>query len=742
MAGSATTELQVLVKTPGVEKLPQLSNSLRRLTVSTKEAGLSFTKLSAGLKKQQAEGGKSINNTRALSNAWKELAASVEFGSKQFEVATARAKRLDASLMKMQGATKGAGGLSRMARTFGAIAGAGVFGGPEGALGAGIGGLASGFNPLSAAVGGAIGAQVGMVRQSLASTATYAADIKKQRMALKLVVADNDRYAKSMEFITKTSKELAIPQEVITRQFTQLSASVLGAGGSMDDAETSFLAVASGIRGTGGTIQDMNAALTATSQVWSKGKVSAEELRQQLGERLPGAFTIFAKSLEMTPAELDKALEQGKVTLSDFLSFSEALIEKYGDKAVMIAQSTFAAGDRMQTALSKLKESMGTLIQPIGAQIQDFLTVGIEKLDKAVRGVLENMPKLISLTKILAKVSAVYIAGWVALSTGKAITAIVDTFKMLRKIDLQRLAIEKAIAALKVGASMKNPWAALAAGGAAFALLNKAIDYAMKGTEKLFDNIDLIGDITTELNNKTNDLGQKGVTVYEGLTAGVKEYFNGIKSLGEEIGDAVGNAFKGMEDAIVSFVMTGKASFKDFARSILADMARIYARQLMLKIFDSFTGGASLAADRTLSGLGSGSALNTTGNLPKGANGLVVAKNGIVPFAQGGVVSQPTIFPYAKGGIGLMGEAGPEAIMPLKRGSDGRLGVEAKYRGGGGTTVNYTGPTLNFNGDEYVPRSAVGEIINAAAQRGASVGEARTLSSLRNSRSRRSNLGL
>ena len=80
--------------------------------------------------------------------------------------------------------------------------------------------------------------------------------------------------------------------------------------------------------------------------------------------------------------------------------------------------------------------------------------------------------------------------------------------------------------------------------------------------------------------------------------------------------------------------------------------------------------------------------------------------------------------------------------MPLKRGSDGRLGVEAKYRGGSGTTVNYTGPTLNFNGDEYVPRSAVGEIINTAAQRGASVGEARTLSSLRNSRSRRSNLGL
>ena len=92
-----------------------------------------------------------------------------------------------------------------------------------------------------------------------------------------------------------------------------------------------------------------------------------------------------------------------------------------------------------------------------------------------------------------------------------------------------------------------------------------------------------------------------------------------------------------------------------------------------------------------------------------------------------------------------MGEAGPEAIMPLKRGPSGRLGVEAamgRYSGSGSTTVNYTGPVMNFNGDDYVPRSAVTDIINAAATRGASIGESRTLASLKNSRSRRSSLGL
>jgi len=59
---------------------------------------------------------------------------------------------------------------------------------------------------------------------------------------------------------------------------------------------------------------------------------------------------------------------------------------------------------------------------------------------------------------------------------------------------------------------------------------------------------------------------------------------------------------------------------------------------------------------------------------------------GVTPFAKGGVVSAPSYFPLA-GGTGLMGEAGPEAIMPLARGSDGRLGVAA---GGGGGAINVT----------------------------------------------------
>ena len=75
------------------------------------------------------------------------------------------------------------------------------------------------------------------------------------------------------------------------------------------------------------------------------------------------------------------------------------------------------------------------------------------------------------------------------------------------------------------------------------------------------------------------------------------------------------------------------------------------------------------------------------------ANGGAFSQGRVMPFAKGGVVSSPVTFPM-RGATGLMGEAGPEAIMPLTRGSDGRLGVAAQGGGSVNVTMNISTPNV------------------------------------------------
>ena len=154
---------------------------------------------------------------------------------------------------------------------------------------------------------------------------------------------------------------------------------------------------------------------------------------------------------------------------------------------------------------------------------------------------------------------------------------------------------------------------------------------------------------------------ETGKSFKESFSEKMDEYKKTLADFGGQVGSAVVGAFQGMEDALTDFVMTGKANFRDLANSIIADITRIAIRQAIIKPLVG-----ALFPD------------------VKNANGNVFASNGIVPFAKGGIVDRPMVFPFAKG-IGLMGEAGPEAIMPLRRGLGGRLGVESS--GGMGNIV-------------------------------------------------------
>src|SRR5690606_20274710 len=141
---------------------------------------------------------------------------------------------------------------------------------------------------------------------------------------------------------------------------------------------------------------------------------------------------------------------------------------------------------------------------------------------------------------------------------------------------------------------------------------------------------------------------------------------------------------RGMEDALTQFVMTGKLSFKDLADSIISDMVRIAIQQ-------SITGPLAGALGGALSGM-FGSSLPSTASwaLPKmNAKGGVYDSPSLSAYSNQ-IHDTPKLFAFSKG-AGVFGEAGPEAIMPLKRGPDGRLGVSTHGGGGvGDVTVNIT----------------------------------------------------
>jgi tape measure domain-containing protein len=391
-----TSEIKLRIKTEGDAALTGLGAKLNNLANQATASSQTFKGLAAELRNVQSTTVQSTNNLKAYSASWRELAGSVDIASKEFREATAEAAKLDAQIAKAEG-RKGRGGrLAGAAQNVGAIAASGVFGGPEGALGAGIGAIAGG--PVGAAVGGAIGAQVGGIRQALGATGKYVAELSKLRVALAGVSKNQADYEKNLSNVNKLSNQFLLPLKDTTQQYTKLQASVSGAGLSTKETETVFKGISAAIVATGGTTEDLNSALRATSQVFSKGKVSAEELRQQIGERLPGAFTIFAASLKKTPQELDKALEDGKVTLADFIKFSEELFKRYGKTASIIADAPQNAGARLTLALDKLNIEIGRFIQPIGAQFQSLAIGIVNALTPAIQAFAELMdaPKLLA----------------------------------------------------------------------------------------------------------------------------------------------------------------------------------------------------------------------------------------------------------------------------------------------------------------------------------------------------------
>ena len=235
------------------------------------------------------------------------------------------------------------------------------------------------------------------------------------------------------------------------------------------------------------------------------------------------------------------------------------------------------------------------------------------------------------------------------------------------------------------------------------------------------------------------------------------------------IGDAVGNSLANGIMGLIEGTATAKEVFAGFLRDVSqilvqegTKMIATYIAIGIARIFAGMSGGIQGAGDAAgpKAFSGSGPTFNPKAfSMPKlAANGATFA-NGIAKFASGGIVSSPTLFKFADGGTtrtGLMGEAGPEAIMPLKRGADGSLGVQAnglreamnqdRAAGGGTPVLNMSFQSTSINGVEYVSRDQLEQAMEQtrrdATRDGANRGMTQTLDKLQQSPSTRSRVGM
>lgn len=187
--------------------------------------------------------------------------------------------------------------------------------------------------------------------------------------------------AKNQAFLADTIDRYRLPMEAATSGFKQLTASMMGTKLQGEQSRRIFDAVGVAATAMNLTGEQVNGTFLALGQIMSKGKVQAEELRGQLGERLPGAFNIAARAMGVTQAELNKMLETGRVMSDEFLpKFAEELRKTYEGALPDAINSLQSNTNMFQNQVTAMKRQLGSELQPAMLTFFQTMTQGLQEV--------------------------------------------------------------------------------------------------------------------------------------------------------------------------------------------------------------------------------------------------------------------------------------------------------------------------------------------------------------------------
>lgn len=210
--------------------------------------------------------------------------------------------------------------------------------------------------------------------------------------ALKNVSGSMTQYADNQRYLLSLAKEYGLEINALTGNYAKFTAAASISGMTMVEQRKIFESVSRAVTAFGMSADDSNGVFLALSQMMSKGKISSEELRLQMGERLPIALQAMAKAAGTSVAGLDKLLKQGKLMSADVLpKFAEALNEMIPNVDT----------NNLETSVNRLKNTFTELVNSMDIQskykgLVDWLTGMLGTLQTKIAGVVAFVITLIS----------------------------------------------------------------------------------------------------------------------------------------------------------------------------------------------------------------------------------------------------------------------------------------------------------------------------------------------------------
>lgn len=333
-------------------------------------------------------------------------------------------------------------------------------------------------------------------------------ELKRMETALKSVTGSQMEADRAMKFVAETSDRLGINLLVAADGYAKLVASAKGTAVEGRETQELFLAIAESSRALGLAAEDTSGILRAFGQVMSKGKVQAEELRGQIGERLYGAFQKAAEAMGVTTADLDKMLEQGKVGLEIIPELTRVLRDDFSAAAEEAAKGPAAEFERFNNVIIEIGGMLARVLLPV-----------LKVLSVTFRGLLRAVELVIEGFKVWGRWLAdnVYEVNLLLRGVNWLIDRL-DALKMAMK-PISELSLEQTTEQIRIVtdriAELQDGLASVNTDSADFTLMSSELEHLQQRLRDL--QLRLV-----EAEAANNKLGESTTPVVDGLSAAAK----------------------------------------------------------------------------------------------------------------------------------------------------------------------------------------------------------------------------